>query len=76
MDASGYLVLVEFDRIIRLVEFSKFLRYRVDISGNFRLSGFSKFQFRVKAVYYRAFLFIIGGGKQKLKVISINNYFI
>ena len=76
MGASGYLVLVEFSGIIRSVEFNRFLRYRVDIGRNLRLNRFFKFQFRVKAVYYRAFLFIIGGGKQKLKVILINNYLI
>ena len=63
MDASGYLVLVEFGRIIKSVEFSKFLKCGVDISGNLRLSGFFKFQFRVKVVYYRAFLLATGGGK-------------
>ena len=63
MDASRYLVLVEFGGIVRSVESSRFLRYRVDIGGNFRLSRFPKFQFRVRVVYYRAFLLIIGGGK-------------
>ena len=66
MDASGYLILVEFSRIIRLVKSNEFLKYRVDISGNLRLidlSRFLKFRFRVRAVYYRAFLFIVGGGK-------------
>ena len=42
---------------------SRFLRYRVDIDRNFKLSKFSKFQFRVKVVYYKAFLLTIGGGK-------------
>ena len=48
------------------MEFSRFLRYRVDISGNLRLmdlSGFFKFWFRVKTVFYKAFLFATGGGK-------------
>ena len=54
---------MEFSGIVRSVEFSGFLKYGVDISGNFRLSGFPKFQFRVRVVYYRAFLLIIGGGK-------------
>ena len=40
------------------------------------LSGFFKFWFGVRVVFYRAFLFITGGGKQKLKVILINNYLI
>ena len=70
---------MKFSGIIRSVKSGGFLKYKVDISGNLRLmdfSGFLKFQFRVKAVSYTAFLFIIGGGKQKLKVILINNYFI
>ena len=48
------------------MESSGFLRYGVDISGNLRLidlSGFLKFQFRVRAVSYKAFLLITGGGK-------------
>ena len=48
------------------MESSGFLRYKIDISRNLRLmdlSGFFKFQFRVKAVSYRAFLLVIGGGK-------------
>ena len=62
-DVGGYLVLVEFGGIVRLVEFSGFLRCRVDIGGNFRLSKFPKFWFKIRAVYYRAFLLIMGGGK-------------
>ena len=65
-EASGYLILVKFSGIVRLVESSKFLKYRVDISGNLRLmdlSGFFKFQFRVKAVSYKTFLFAIEGSK-------------
>ena len=68
---------VEFGGILRLVESSRFLRYRVDIgrnlrlvdlSGNLRLvdlSGFPRFyfRFRFRAVYYKAFLLIIGGSK-------------
>ena len=53
IDASGYLILVKFSGIVRLV----------DISRNFRLSGFPKFQFKVRAVYYKAFLPVIGGSK-------------
>ena len=48
------------------MESSRFLKCRVDINKNLKLidlSGFFKFQFRVRAVFYRAFLFIIGGGK-------------
>jgi hypothetical protein len=48
---------VEFGRILGLVESGGFLRYRVD------LSRFPRFQFRVRAVYYKAFLLITGGGK-------------
>ena len=57
---------MEFSGIIKSVESSKFLRYGVDISGNLRLidlSGFSKFQFRIRAVSYKAFLLATGGGK-------------
>ena len=45
-DVIRYLILVKFNRIIRLVEFNKFLKYKVDISKNLRLidlSGFFKF---------------------------------
>ena len=68
---------MEFSRILRLVESSGFLRYRVDISRNLRLvdlsrnprlvdlSGFPRFYFRFRfgAVYYKVFLLIIEGGK-------------
>ena len=68
---------MEFSRILRLVESSGFLRCRVDISRNLRLvdlsgnlrlvdlSGFPRFyfRFRFRAVYYKVFLLIIGGGK-------------
>ena len=68
---------MEFSRILRLVESSGFLRCRVDIGGNLRLvdlggnlrlvdlSGFPRFyfRFRFRAVYYKAFLLITGGGK-------------
>ena len=60
-----------------MVESGGFLRCRVDISGNLRLvdlgrnlrlvdlSGFPRFyfRFRFRAVYYKVFLLIIGGGK-------------
>ena len=62
-DISGYLVSVKFSGIVRSVESSKFLRYGVDISGNFRLSRFPKFWFGVRVIYYRVFLLVIGGGK-------------
>ena len=66
VDIYRYLILIKFSGIIRSVESSKFLKYKVDINGNLRLmdlSGFPKFQFRVKAVHYRAFLLATGGGK-------------
>ena len=65
-DVIKYLILVEFSGIIRLVESGGFLRCKVDISRNLRLmdlSEFFKFQFRVRAVSYRTFLFATGGGK-------------
>ena len=61
MDISRNLTSVEVSRIPRLVESGGFLRRRVDISGNLRLmdfSGFPRFQFRVRVVYYRVFLLI------------------
>ena len=70
---------MEFSGIIGLVESGRFLKCGVNISRNLRLmdfSGFPKFRFGVRVVSYKAFLLIIGGGKQKLKVILINNYFI
>ena len=63
IEASRYLILVEFSGIVKSVKSSKFLKYRVDISRNLRLSRFFKFQFRVKVVYYKAFLLIIRCGK-------------
>ena len=54
VDVVRYLILVEFSGIIRLVEFNKFLKCKVDINRNLRLMDFSrflKFQFRVKVVY-------------------------
>ena len=43
IDVGGYLVLVKFDGIVRLIKSSRFLRYGVDISRNLRLSGFLKY---------------------------------
>ena len=68
MDISGIFISVEFSRILRLVESSGFLRCRVDISRNLRLvdlGGFPRFyfRFRFRAVYYKVFLLITGGGK-------------
>ena len=59
---------MEFGRILRLVESGGFLRYRVDTSRNLRLVDLSRFprfyfKFRFRAVYYKVFLLIIGGGK-------------
>ena len=62
---------MEFSGIIKLVEFSEFFKYRVDISGNLKLidlSGFFKFQFRVRVVSYKAFLLATGGGNKSLKL--------
>ena len=66
MDVSGNFTLIEFGGIPKLVKSSGFLGHKVDINGNLRLidfSRFSRFQFRVRAVYYKIFLFIIRGGK-------------
>ena len=66
IDISGNLTPVEFGGIFWLVEFSGFLRYRVDFNGNLRLvglSGFLRLQFRVRTIYYRVFLFVTGGSK-------------
>ena len=59
---------MEFSRILRLVESSRFLRCKVDISRNLRLidlGRFSRFyfRFRFRVVRYKAFLLITGGGK-------------
>jgi hypothetical protein len=46
VDISRNLISAEFGRILRLVEFGRFLRRRVDISRNLRLvdlSGFPRF---------------------------------
>ena len=43
VDFSGNLIFIEFSRIPRLVESSRFLGYRVDVSRNLRLVGFSRF---------------------------------
>ena len=50
MEFGGILRLVEFSRILMLVELGGLFRYRVDVNRNFRLadpSGFFKFCFRV-----------------------------
>jgi hypothetical protein len=43
VDISRIFILVEFGGILRLVESSKFLRYRIDISRNLRLVDLSRF---------------------------------
>jgi hypothetical protein len=44
LDISINLILVELDRVLRLVELSRFLlRYRVDINRNLRLVDPSRF---------------------------------
>ena len=66
MDISRIFILVEFGRILKLVESGGFLRCGVDIGGNLRLvdlGGFSRFQFGVRAVRRKAFLLATGGGK-------------
>jgi len=50
VDVSGILILIESSEILRLVELGRLFRYRVDVSGNFRLvnlSEFFRFRFRV-----------------------------
>ena len=68
VDISRIFISVESSGILRLVESSGFLRCKVDIGRNLRLvdlSRFPRFYFRFgfRAVYYKAFLLIIGGGK-------------
>ena len=43
IDIVRYFILVKFSGIIRLVESGKFLKCKVDISGNLRLIDFSRF---------------------------------
>ena len=46
VDISRSFAFIEFGRLPRLVEFSGFLRYRIEIGGNLRLvdlGGFSRF---------------------------------
>jgi len=68
VDISRIFISVEFGRILRLVESSRFLRCGVDISRNLRLVDLSRFprfyfRFRFRAVYYKVFLLITGGSK-------------
>ena len=56
--------MVEFSGIPKLIESGRFFRCGVDINRNLRLmdlSGFPRFQFKVKVIYYKAFLFTIRG---------------
>jgi len=57
---------MEFSKILRLVEFSKFSKYKVGISRNLRLvdlSGFLRFWFRVRTINCGVLLLATGGGK-------------
>jgi len=50
INISGNLMSIEFNEILKLIEFSGFFIYKVDINRNSRLAGsseISKFQFRV-----------------------------
>jgi len=65
-DVSGYSVLVEFSRILGLVESGGFLRCGVDFGGNLRLvdfSGFFRLLFRVIIMGCKAFLLAARGSK-------------
>ena len=42
MDISGNLILIKFGGILGQVESGGFLRYKIDISRNFRLVDLSK----------------------------------
>jgi hypothetical protein len=66
MDINKNLILVEFSSISRLIKSSKFFKHKVDTNKNLRLvdlSKFPRFQFGVKVIYYKAFLFIIKSSK-------------
>jgi len=43
VDVSENIILVEFSRILRLVELGELFRYRVDVSRNFKLVNPSEF---------------------------------
>ena len=43
MDISRNLTFIEFGRLPRLVESSRFLRYRIEIGRNLRLVDLSRF---------------------------------
>ena len=66
MDINRSLILVKFSSIPKLIESSKFLKYKVDTSKNLRLvdpSGFTRFWCKVRVIHYKAFLLAIGGSK-------------
>jgi hypothetical protein len=59
-------MLVEFLYWWNLVKFSGFLRHTAYINRNLKLinlSTFLRIRFKVKVIYFKAFLFIIKGGK-------------
>ena len=65
IDISGNLILIEINGIPMLVELGRFLGY-MDISGNFRLVGlsrFSRFCFRIWAASHKAFLLVTRDSK-------------
>ena len=43
MDIGKNFILIKFGKISKLVKFSKFLKYKVNISRNLRLIDFSGF---------------------------------
>ena len=43
MDIGRNFILIKFGGISKLVKFNRFLKYKVDISGNLRLMDFSGF---------------------------------
>ena len=68
VESSGFLrCIVDISRNLRLIDLSGNLRL-IDLSGNLRLVDLSRFprfyfRFRFRAVRYKAFLLITGGGK-------------
>ena len=64
--SRNFRFLMVINKNLVLMEFNGFLRRKIDFGGNLRLidlSGFPGLWFRVKAIYYKIFLFAIGGGK-------------
>jgi hypothetical protein len=71
IDINGNLISVKFSSISRLIEFSEFLRHKVDTNRNLRLvypSGFLRFWFGVRVIYYKAFLLIIGAVNRSIRL--------